>query len=183
MCPRATPRRETEVERLLIVGALHPNPRRFKRLRTYTVDEIARLAPAHKNTVRRWLREGLTPIDDKRPTYVLGRTVIEFLEERRRISKKPCPPGFIFCLPCRGLKEPTGRKAELVLSHLTTGNLRGRCPDCGRLMHRRVSLAKLALVRGQLDITSTEAGTRLRETTDASVNSDSSKDERDHGNA
>jgi hypothetical protein len=166
------------------VGALHPNPRRFKQLRTYTIDEIARIAPAHKNTVRRWItKEGLAPIDDKRPTYVLGRTVIEFLEERRRRSKKSCPPGFIFCLPCREPKDPVGRKAELVLSHLTTGNLRGRCPDCGRLMHRRVSLAKLAAVRGQLDITSTEAGPRLRETTEASVNGDSSKDDSDHGNA
>jgi hypothetical protein len=160
------------------VGALHPNPRKFKQLRTYTVDEIARLAPAHKNTVRRWIsKAGLTPIDDKRPTYILGRIIIEFLEERRRKAKKTCPPGFMFCLPCRGLREPADRRAELVQLTQTSANLRGRCPYCGRLMHRRVSLAKLASVRGNLDITMPEAKTRLRETTAASLNSDSSKDE------
>ena len=62
----------------------------------------------------------------------------------------------MFCLRCRATKEPAGKRADLICTSPTVGNLRGRCPDCGAVMNRRVNLAKLSDVRGSLDITMTK---------------------------
>jgi len=56
----------------------------------------------------------------------------------------------------------------------TSGNLRALCPDCGKLMHRRVSLAKLNIVGAGLDIAFPQAISRLSESTAPSLNCDSS---------
>ena len=54
------------------MGKRHPNHRRVKIHRSYTVDEIARLFGIHKNTVRQWLKSGLPTIDNRRPTMARG---------------------------------------------------------------------------------------------------------------
>ena len=156
-------------------------PHLVKPLRNYTVDEIARLtsgAQEHGPSVA--AKAGLTSIDDKRPTLVRGQTLFHFLQERRQRSKRPCPPGFLDCLPCRAPKVPVGRKAELVVSHLTSGNLRGRCPACGRLMHRRVSLGEASAARGIGHHNDGSGPTHKRDNR-RPCESDSRKDDRDHG--
>jgi Helix-turn-helix domain len=45
----------------------HPNPRLVKIHRSYTVEEVARILQKHKNTVRAWIKQGLRPIDGRRP--------------------------------------------------------------------------------------------------------------------
>jgi hypothetical protein len=56
------------------------------------VEEIARLLVVHKNTVRNWLKQGLTAIDRHKPTVVLGSTLSHFLQDRRqRAGSGACP--------------------------------------------------------------------------------------------
>jgi hypothetical protein len=136
------------------MGARHPNPRLIKIHRTYSVDEAARCLRVHKNTVRRWQKSGLVPVEGKGLTIFRGAELRAFLEERRRRAKSPCPPGTMYCLRCRAPKEPLGRMADLICSSPTAGNLRGLCPDCEGLMNRRVNLAKLSDVCGNLGIAS-----------------------------
>jgi hypothetical protein len=135
------------------MGTRHPNPRLVKIHRNYSVPEIALLFGVHKNTVRRWLKEGLEAIEGKGPTLVIGRVLRAFIEQRRQKAKRPCPPGFMYCLRCRAPKEPAGRMADLICTNERTGNLRGLCPDCEAMMHRRVSLARIHAIRGDLEIT------------------------------
>jgi hypothetical protein len=106
--------------------------------RNYSVEEIARLFRLHKNTVRNWLKQGLTPIDERRPMLILGRELSRFLEERRQKAKQVCGPGRIFCISCRAPKVPAGKMAECVPTSPRSGNLRGICPDCDRLIYRLV---------------------------------------------
>src|SRR5262249_35937924 len=49
-----------------------------------------------------------------------------------------------------------GKMAECILTGPCTGNLCGICPDCDRLIYRRVNLAKIDAVRGELEITFTQ---------------------------
>src|SRR5260221_11249883 len=54
------------------MGSRHPNPRRVKIHRNYSVEDIARLFGIHKNTVRNWLKQGLATIANLRPLLALG---------------------------------------------------------------------------------------------------------------
>jgi hypothetical protein len=155
------------------MGFRHPNPRLAKIHRNYSVEDTARLFKVHKNTIRNWLKDGLEPIDDQRPTLVRGDELRRFLAHRRARAKQACGPGRIYCLPCRAPKVPAGNMTECLKTGDTTGALRGICPDCDRMIHRRVNLRKLAAVCGDLDVTVTKAGPRLEETAKANVNCDS----------
>jgi hypothetical protein len=139
------------------MGKRHPNHRRIKIHRTYTVEEIARLLPVHKNTVRIWIKSGLPTIDGKRPTMILGPEVIAFLKARRQKNKQTLRPGEIYCLRCHAPKYPAGDMAEYIPINENVGNLRGICPNCESIIHRCVSKAKLGQVRGKLDITFPQA--------------------------
>jgi hypothetical protein len=62
----------------------------------------------------------------------------------------------------------------------TSGNLSGICPDCNRMIFRRVNLEKLATVQGDLEVTFTQPRVRLGEIESPSVNCDSSLEALSH---
>jgi hypothetical protein len=135
----------------------HPNYRLVKTHRSYAVEEIAGLFGAHKNTVRQWIRTGLKPLDRRRPLLVHGSELSAFLRDRKQKNKRPCQPGEIYCVRCRAPKQPDGDMADYLPITERLGNLEGICPDCGAMIYRRASLAKLDQIRGKLDITFREA--------------------------
>jgi hypothetical protein len=150
----------------------HPNPHLVKIHRSYTVEEIAHLFDIHKNTVRAWLKAGLPALDERRPKLIHGQDLITFLQARRAKNKRTCQPGEMYCLRCRAPKLPAGDMADYVPDTETLGTLKGFCPDCEAMMNRRVSTAKLELVRGKLDIRFTKAQEQLSNTPEPNVNSD-----------
>jgi hypothetical protein len=160
----------------------HPNPRRVKIHRSYTVEEAAQILGKHKNTVRAWIKQGLQPIDGRRPTLIHGLDLVGFLQNRRIAGKQPCPPGYMYCLKCRSPKQPAGGMADYLAFTETSGNLRALCPDCGTLMHRRAAFAKLNIVGVGLDIAFPQAVSRIRESTVPPVNCDFSQKAQAHEN-
>jgi hypothetical protein len=149
-----------------------PNPWRVKKHRSYTVEEAARLFGCHRNTIRHWLRQGLKPVDGKRPIVFEGLTLAAFLEARREVRRRRLKPGEIYCLPCREPQEPAGDMVEYVPLTAARGNLRGICPTCGRLIYRVVSRGQLEAVRGKVDVTFAEPSAGIRETSCPSVDCD-----------
>jgi hypothetical protein len=143
--------------------------------RNYSVEDIARLFGIHKNTVRNWLKQGLATIDDRRPILVLGQELSRFLHERRQKAKQSCGLGRLYCIACRAPKVPAGKMAECTPTGPLAGSLCGICPDCDRLIYRRVNLAKIDTVRGDLEITFTQPDPRIRESAAPSVNCGSSQ--------
>jgi excisionase family DNA binding protein len=65
------------------VSTRNPNHRLAKIHRSYTVEEVARLFGAHRNTVRAWLRAGLPALDQGRPTLIAVSALRAFLHMRR----------------------------------------------------------------------------------------------------
>ena len=157
------------------MGCRHPNPRLAKIHRNYSVEEVSRLFTIHKNTVRNWLRQGLEPIDDRRPTVIRGWELRRFLTDRRTRTKQVCGPGRIYCLPCRAPKVPAGKMAECIQTSGTTGALQAICPDCDRMIYRRLNPQNLAAVCGDLEVTLTQARLRLGDMVQPNVNCDSIK--------
>jgi len=149
-----------------------PNHRLVKIHRSYTVEEAAMLFGNHKNTVRAWIKAGLPICDARRPTLILGQELALFLQSRRAKNKRPCTPGEVYCMRCRAPRIPAGGMAEYQPKTEILGNLVGICPQCEAMMYRRVSLAKLPQVRGNLDITIAQAERRVSESRTPTVNSD-----------
>jgi len=149
------------------------NPRLVKIHRCYTVEEAARLLRVHKNTVRAWIKVGLPTIDARRPTLIAGSELRRFLEAKLKRGKQPCAPGELYCVRCRAPKAPAGAMADYIIVSNTSGNLRGLCPDCGNLIHRRVAYARLDEFRALLDINVLQAPPSIRDTNGPSLNYDS----------
>lgn len=154
------------------MGKRNPNHRLVKIHRSYTVEEVARLFSVHKNTVRAWVKCGLPTCDQKRPILILGHDLASFLQARRAKHKHPCRTGEIYCVRCRGPKVPAGEMADYVPVTETIGNLEAICPDCSLIMNRRVNLANLSRVRGNMDIRFPQALQRLTESSQPTANSD-----------
>ena len=146
-----------------------PDRRRLKLHRSYTVDEAARTLGISKGTIRRWLKNGLHSVDDRKPALIRGSDLAEFLRSRSK-PKQPCPPDYCYCVKCRSPRKPAGAMAEYIVLTATSGNLRAICPTCGSLMHRRTSAAQLEVIKTQLDVTIVEASPRIRDSRQPSVN-------------
>jgi len=154
------------------MGKRHQNHRLVKIHRSYTIEETANLFRIHKNTVHRWVKDGLATIDDKRPMLILGNVLVEFLQARRKKNKQTCKPGELYCVRCRAPKSPAGNMVEYSPITEKFGNLIAICPDCNSLMNRNVSLAKIEEFLGKVDISFPEAVKRLIERPNTTVNSD-----------
>ena len=120
------------------------NPRRAKVHYSYTIAEAAKLFGVHRNTVRAWIATGLETINVGRIILILGDELRAFLERRRKASRTKTPRGWLYCLKCRAPRAPAEGLTELIQERAGTANVRAICGHCDTLMHRRVSLAKLA---------------------------------------
>jgi hypothetical protein len=118
--------------------------------RNYSVEDAAKCVSAHKNTVRRWIKDGLPTIGGRGQTLILGSELRVFLKARRKRAKRPCPPGFMFCLKCREPRPPAGLMIDYVPLAATSGNLLGLCPKCSGLMFRRIKQADVARFQAAL---------------------------------
>jgi hypothetical protein len=154
------------------MGKHHPNYRRVKTHRSYTVEEAAAVLDVHKNTVFQWTKSGLSTCDNKRPKLILGRELIAFLQAARTKNKRTCRPGEIYCVRCRAPRFPAGDMADYEPITEKFGNLVAICPACGSIMNRRASMARLSLVQGKMNIAFPHALRRLIEITQPTVNSD-----------
>ena len=148
------------------------NPNLAKIHRNYTVEEAAELYGVFKGTVRVWIKAGLHIIDDKRPMLILGSDLVAFHQTRRTKNKQQCKPGEIYCVRCRAPKKPAGDMADYQIITDKIGNLEAICPDCDKIMNRRVSLTKLEHVRGEMTITLPQALQHIIESNQPCVNSD-----------
>ena len=54
------------------MGARPADPRRIKLHRSYSIAEAADTLGVHQHTVENWLRQGLRPIDRRRPILIHG---------------------------------------------------------------------------------------------------------------
>ena len=150
----------------------HPNHRHVKKRRTYTVEEISRLFNLHRNTVRRWIKDGLRTTDEKRPMLVLGDELVVYLLKRRKSRQRHCSSGELYCVRCHAPKLPAGGMVDYRPVNDKIGKLTAICPDCNSIMNRFVSAAKFSEMRLDRDTSYTQALTHLRETAQPAVNSD-----------
>ena len=149
------------------------NPNLIKLHRTYDVSELARHCQVHKNTILHWRTDGLEPIDGAKPMLFHGSAVREFLSKKNLRRKQPCGPGRLFCFRCRRPQPPALGLVEYVPMSAKSGNVRAFCEGCETVMHRRVTLASLAVTMPDLEIQFPEGDPRLIGSRSPSLNRES----------
>lgn len=149
-----------------------PSPHRIKIHRSHTVEELARVLGVHKNTVRRWIKDGMPAVDAARPTLVRGRDAIAFLQTRRNAAKRPCGPDRLYCFKCRCPQVPAGSMADLEIAGPTRGRLIGICPACSTLLYRSTNPARIRAVAPNLDVSFRAAEPRIADCSSPKPNGD-----------
>ncbi len=155
------------------MAAQRINPRAVKLNRCYDVAELAARLRVHKNTVRHWQRQGLSPIDSSRPVLFHGSVVRAFLVTRNASRKRPCKPGTLYCFRCREPRPPALGMVEYLAVTDVSGNLRAFCAKCETMMHRCAQRAALATIMPGLDVQFGQAAPRLKGSPSPSLNCDS----------
>jgi hypothetical protein len=145
--------------------------RRVKLHHSYTISELSALIGAHKHTISRWIAAGLKTTDARRPLLVHGADFRAFMKAREPIKQR-CQPGEFYCLRCRAPRRPALDMADYCPRTALRGSLSGICPDCGRMIYRATTLAKLVETKGALDIAFPQAEQRLDDSTSAVLNAD-----------
>jgi hypothetical protein len=126
--------------------------RRIKQHHCYTVTEASELLGVHKNTVRGWQRAGLEPIDKSRPVMFSGKSLRAYHAGKRKATKRPCPPGTLYCFSCRTPQSPALGMMDYSPRNPAGGNLRALCTVCGTVMNRRAAFATLAQIMPGIDV-------------------------------
>ena len=126
--------------------------RLVKTHRSYTVDEASRLLDVSKPTVRRWIKNGLVAMQERKPALINGADLITFLKSRSR-PKRKCQMDECYCFTCRSPQKIAFGEAEIFFDHSTNPNMRGLCNICSSLMFKRVSKSQLSKLGSILRLT------------------------------
>ena len=127
--------------------------RRAKTHRNYDVAEAARLYGVHRNTVRNWMKNGLSVVGDGRSVLILGDELERFRKARQAASRRPCPPGTIYCLKGREPRAPIPASLGRTTVTGRTAVVTGACSMCGTGLNRRTRIADLGLWTRPPDVT------------------------------
>jgi hypothetical protein len=155
--------------------------RRIRGQLTYTVAEAAQITGSHRNTIRHWLRSGLSVLDGRQPTLIKGATLKAFIDARHANRRQPCGPGRMYCLKCRTPRIPAFGEVEYEPRSEKRGRLIGLCPDCSTLLQRRTTAGKIREAAGNLVIRFRCEAERLDETSACNLNCASQQDESPDG--
>lgn len=147
---------------------------RIKQAATYEVAEAAKLLGVHRNTVRRWLADGLAPLDDRRPTLILGAVLAAFLRSKRSDRRTPCGPGEFYCFRCRAPRRPFGGLVDVRHRTEKISRLSGLCECCDTPIHRTARRSDLPKLAAVFDL-QTMAEERLEERSAPKLNGDSTE--------
>lgn len=120
--------------------------------RSYTVDEVSRLLGVSKATVRRWIKNGLMAMQERKPALINGADLIDFLKSRSR-PKQKCALDECYCFTCRSPQKIAFSEAEIDFSNAKIPNMHGLCSICSNLMFKRVSKSKLPELSAILRLT------------------------------
>lgn len=143
--------------------------RRLRKHRLYTTDEAARALGVCKETLRRWMEQGLPAIRDAKPYLIRGADLIAFLK-RQRVPKVRCGTGEAYCVACRKASRPMPGSGSVELDGRGRPFLRGHCFDCGSGMRRPLKSSDVGATQAALQETHWQADGHLSTSGNPRVN-------------
>lgn len=128
-----------------------PDLRRVRSQTTYTAQEAADILGVAVGTVRRWLRDGLPALDERRPVLVFGKDLKTWLGKRSTARKRKCRPDEMYCLRCRAPRKPCAGTVQILLRNRKTLLIKGRCNQCNAEMNRGGAVASINQIAKTFD--------------------------------
>lgn len=126
--------------------------RKVKKDRLYTYETAGEAMNLTSATVRSWRVLGLVVMTERKPHFILGEALIEFVEKQQtKQSSKPCLSK-MRCFTCREQKRPLGTMVDYIPITDTRGQLVGLCETCEGPMYRFSGKASLSKFDGIFDI-------------------------------
>jgi hypothetical protein len=119
------------------------NTARVKANRSYTLEELADAAGVTPQTVRAWIKQGLSALTGQRPFLVMGWACKEFSERTNSTRKRPLRLGEFFCLACKCPRSAAMGMADYEPLAPDRGFLRAFCAVCEGACTRLISAAAL----------------------------------------
>ena len=107
------------------------------------MEQAAEITGVCEATVRRWIKEGLPVMTDKRPALVLGCDLKAFLTNRNNRKTGPLGPGELYCCRCKSARKPAGDMLDYLPLSEQHGRLAGFCSVCETSLSRLVSVKDL----------------------------------------
>tara|TARA_R110002020_G_scaffold198830_9_gene400161 strand:+ start:39887 stop:40369 length:483 start_codon:yes stop_codon:yes gene_type:complete len=137
-----------------------PNRRAIKLHYNFTSEEAARELGVSKGTVLRWLKDGLPHLAEQRPYLILGADLRDFLQKRNK-PKQHCELHQCFCFRCQEPKAAAGGMVDYIPRTALSGQISAICTDCGTIMNKAFSAAKLPLLERQAEVSFPQGQPRL----------------------
>ncbi len=128
------------------------NTRLIKGNKAYDVEELANVVGVSVATVRAWIKDGLSKIDQTRPTLIMGFQASDFLSNRKSLAKQPLAMGEFYCLRCKAPRKPFGLMADYHPTSATGGRLKALCGVCECLCNRNIRASQLGEISKVLAI-------------------------------
>ena len=99
--------------------------------RVYTVKLAARIIGVSEATFRKWAKDGLRLVADKKPYLIRGADLIDFLRRREASNKVMMGKGQFFCMACKAPHDPRAGSVTFHPATESTGRLSALCGGCG----------------------------------------------------
>ncbi|MEP3524009.1 MAG: hypothetical protein ABJN24_01140 [Hyphomicrobiales bacterium] len=112
----------------------------------YDVDEICALYAdlnLHPQTIRKWIKNGLSTIDAGKPALIYGQKLIAFLKKNNQSNK--CKTAFeeFFCMRCQDAR-PVYRGEISATQKAKFVKVQAKCRTCKAGMYKNYKMADLA---------------------------------------
>ena len=105
--------------------------RRVKKHRSYRIDQLADAVGVTPQTVRRWCKEGLPCLTDKKPFLIRGQDFKVFHDARLKARKHSLGPFEILCLSCGCGRHPEPGLVDYELIPPRRARILTLCSHCG----------------------------------------------------
>ena len=112
-----------------------PDLSKIRTTQVYTVADFAQELDRRKETVLRWIKDGMPILDGRKPYLIDGAEAKAWLKEKWQKRKSSCCLDEIYCAPCHSKKHPASDSVTFSQRPCGTFKVEGDCPDCGARMH------------------------------------------------
>ena len=134
------------------------NISKISRLLSYTIDDICNLYSnrhLHPQTVGKWIKKGLNPIDSCKPVLIHGVDLRHFLQKSNELHKHHLDFEEFFCMTCKEAHIPLYRRIRIE-HKVSRINAKDLCPRTRKIINRCYKLSDYSELRKIFILAETE---------------------------